>query len=149
MESTNSGNSFIYLLHRPPLNASYVLKIGVVFKNMFDKQRLKEMRDEQIKKSKSSPKYLAFDGKTWKKSPSVWSFRDHLCEACGKTFTHGHSLKEQQKYSCPKFETDWKRKTKAACARCGKMVSKKSVYYHAKHVYLLNQVAVVNPWLWK
>ena len=54
-----------------------VLKNGAVSQNMSDEQRLKEMLDEQIKQSKKSPKYLRSDCKTWKKSPSVWSFRDH------------------------------------------------------------------------
>ena len=40
-----------------------------------------------------SDPYLAFDGKSRKKSPSQWSLKDHPCDLCGATFTQSHSLK--------------------------------------------------------
>lgn len=37
-------------------------------------------------------KHTSIDGKKFKKSPSVWSSRDYLCEDYGKTFTQCHTL---------------------------------------------------------
>ena len=43
-------------------------------------------------------RYIAIDGKSLKKSPSVWSLRDYTCEACGKTFTQYHTLHKHTKF---------------------------------------------------
>ena len=75
-------------------------------------------------------KYLSIDSKTFKKSPSVWSFKDYPCEACGKTFTQCHALHKHKKYHCKMLETE--QIPKEECLKCGKMVSKMMVYKHAK-----------------
>ena len=79
---------------------------------------------------KTEEGYIAVDGVTIKKSASVWSYRDHLCEACGKTFTQNHSLHEHKQYACKRTETQ--KYSKFECSKCGKTVSKKSVYRHIK-----------------
>ncbi|KAL9975658.1 hypothetical protein ACROYT_G012841 [Oculina patagonica] len=48
--------------------------------------------DKDVKK-----KYLSIDGKTFKKSSSVWSLKDYKCEACEKTFTQCHSLRTHER----------------------------------------------------
>ena len=76
-------------------------------------------------------KNLSIDGKTFKKSPSVWSFKDYPCEACGKTFTQCHTLHTHKKYHCKMLETE--QIPKEECPNCGKMVSKMTIYSNAKN----------------
>ncbi|KAJ7375594.1 hypothetical protein OS493_040145, partial [Desmophyllum pertusum] len=79
---------------------------------------------------KSEGSYIAVDGVTIKKSASVWSFRDHRCEACGKAFTQNHSLHEHQKHACKRAETQ--KYPKFECSKCGKTVSTATLYKHQK-----------------
>ena len=73
------------------------------------------------------------DGKAFKKSPSIWSFRDYLFEAYGKTFTQCRTLHTHNKYHCKVLETQ--RIPKEECPKCSKMVSKTTNYSHAKNGY--------------
>ncbi len=76
-------------------------------------------------------KYLSIDGKTLKKSSSVWSFRDYICEACKNSFTQLHSLKKHQKFHCKNLQTEKTPKDK--CPKCEKEVLLSTVYKHLKY----------------
>ena len=106
----------------------------------FIEQLLAEMPDEPlhdvvqakvlVKKAfceNSEGGYIAVDGATIKKSASVWSFRDHPCKACGKTFTQNH---EHQKHACKRAETQ--KYPKFECPKCSKTVSTSTFYSHLK-----------------
>jgi len=63
------------------------------------------------------------------KNRQVFGFRDYHCEACRKTFTQCHSLHKHRKYHCKRLETEKKKE----CPECGKMLSKTTIYSHAKN----------------
>lgn len=67
--------------------------------------------------------YIAMNGESLWKSPSVWSFQDYLCKECGKIFTQCHKI-----YYC----NELKKTRKRECPKCGKMLCKMSVYRHTK-----------------
>ena len=75
-------------------------------------------------------RYTAIDGVTTKKLASVWSFRDYICEACGKILTQNASLHKHKKYAWKHLETQ--NRPKEECPKCGKTVSKVIVYRHLK-----------------
>jgi len=73
-------------------------------------------------------KYIAINGQSLKKSPSVWSFRDYPCEAYGKTFTQCHTLHTHRKYHCKRLQTE--KIPREECLNCGKMVHKTTLGRH-------------------
>ena len=77
---------------------------------------------------------LLVDGKSLKKSPSVWSsVRDYLCEARGKTFTQSQTLQTHKKYHCRRLETEKPPKAEER-AKSGKMLHKATICRHVKSV---------------
>jgi len=57
---------------------------------------------EKIQHSGVKIKKTFYGRQVMEKSPSVWSYRDHSCEACGKTLTQSHGLHAHKKYHCKK-----------------------------------------------
>ena len=78
----------------------------------------------------SDPRLIDFRGRP-KRSPSVWSFRDYQCEACGKTFTQNHTMHEHRRFHCAVLGK--KSVPKELCPKCGKMMTAKSLYAHLRN----------------
>lgn len=101
-----------------------------------DKTPPKQKTENFIPKQKNEENvptncFLSVDGKTPKNSPSVYSFRDHICKAFGKTLTQSHSRIDHERYACKKQETE--KRSKEKCFKCGKFLFKPSIYRHAKN----------------
>ena len=108
-----------------------------LLQEMTEAMNLEELRTHLKKlylegqKVEEGIKYLSLNGKSLKKSASVWSPRAYFCEECGITFAQCHTLHRHKKYHCPKLEKE--QVPNEECANCGKRVSKTIHRSHAKN----------------
>ena len=83
-------------------------------------------------------RYLDFRGRP-KKSLSIWSPRDYLCEARGKTFTQSHTLHTHGRFHCAVLGKE-KAPKDASCPKCGKMMTRSSLYHHLSKLVFVKSV---------